>query len=32
LAEAVFARIEGIGMEQHQVYEIPCTWIVREST
>ena len=32
LAEAIFARIEGIGMEQHQVYEIPCTWIVREST
>lgn len=32
LAEAVFARIEGTGMEQRQTYEIPCTWIVREST
>ena len=32
LAEAVFARIEGISMEQHQVYEIASTWIVREST
>jgi LacI family transcriptional regulator len=31
LAKAVFARIEGIVMEQRQVYEIPCTWIVRES-
>lgn len=32
LAEAVFARIDGIGLEQPQVYEISCTWIVREST
>lgn len=31
LAEAVFARIEGVVLEQRQVYEIPCTWVVRES-
>ena len=32
LAEAVFARIEGIVMEQRQYYDVPCTWVIREST
>jgi LacI family transcriptional regulator len=32
LAEAVFARIEGVAMEQRQFCEISCTWIAREST